>query len=41
MMVKSWNDYTDKDNVDFAKGEYDNFSVGQQYVIGSGKEPVM
>ncbi len=33
-MVKSWNDYTDKDNVDFAKGEYGTFDAGDPYVIG-------
>ena len=35
--MKSWNEYTDKDNVEFAQGEYINQSVGNQYYIGKNK----
>lgn len=34
--IKQWNRYTDKDNVDFAKGEYNQFDVGDKYTIGKG-----
>lgn len=36
--MKAWNNYTDKDNVDFAKGEYGTFDVGDPYKIGKGKD---
>ena len=36
--MKQWDNYTDKDNVDFAKGEYGNFDVGDPYKIGEGKD---
>lgn len=32
--MKNWNDYTDKDNVDFAWGEYGDYKVGRPYKIG-------
>lgn len=36
--MKKWNNYTDKDRVDFAKGEYQNFNVGDKYQIGKNKK---
>ena len=35
--MKQWDKYTDEDNVDFAKGEYGTFDVGDPYKIGEGK----
>lgn len=35
--MKKWNNYTDKDRVDFTKGEYQNFNVGDKYRIGKNK----
>ena len=35
--MKAWNEYTDKDNVEFAQGEYIDQSVGNKYYIGKNK----
>lgn len=36
--VKPWSTYTDKERVDFVKGEYDDFNVGEPYTIGTGND---
>lgn len=35
--MKKWDDYTDQDNVRFAKGEYGDYKVGQPYKIGKDR----
>ncbi|MGX5378052.1 hypothetical protein ACWCL1_07410 [Ligilactobacillus sp. LYQ135] len=32
--MKQWDNYTDKDRIDFAKGEYGTFDIGNPYKIG-------
>lgn len=35
-MMKSWNQYTDKDRMEFAQGEYTKQNVGDFYYVGEG-----
>ena len=36
--MKDWESYTDKDNMDFAKSEYEDFNTGEAYYVGKGNE---